>query len=368
MTAPYDPTISDWGNKYDVAEGPNHGIDETVTGGAFASVRDAAWHKLGVVVDHQVTARELLRLAHCDFPIMRAPVTAELNMPISPGSESYIRRTAVDERRYNICRQHPETGDLQILGQASKDYPLWTPEDVLVGFGDSIIETGAPTVSTCGALDGGRQVFMSFELPQFIKVGGMTDEEIRIWLLVHTSFNQTAPTTASLVTIRSVCRNTIRAGLAASISQMKIKKTKNADLQAAQARTALGLVQPHMDEFQRRADALIETQLTTNAFINIIEKEFGPGEEPSKAAQTLWDDKKGKLVELFTDADTQANCRNTAWAGLNAVGEYVDWMTKVQKGQGDETRLKRSLFADKSTENPKAAMRRALFALAGLEA
>lgn len=367
MTAPYDPTISDWGAKYDVAEGPNHNIDETVTGGAFAAVRDPAWHKLGVVVDHQVSARELLRLAHCDFPIYQAPIRAELDVPLNPGSALKIKRTAVDDRRYNICRLHPETNNLQILGQASKDYPLWTPEDVLVGFGDSIIETGAPTVSTCGALDSGRQVFMSFELPEHIKVGGMTDEEVRIWLLVHTSFNQSAPTTASLVTIRSVCQNTIRAGLAAKISQLKLKKTKNADLQAAQARTALGLVQPHMEEFQRRADALIETALTTDTFTKIIEKEFGPREDASKTAQTVWDEKKGKLIELFTEAPTQANIKGTAWAGLNAVGEYVDWMTKVKNDQGDETRFKRSIFAEKSTENPKAAMRRALFEFAGLK-
>jgi phage/plasmid-like protein (TIGR03299 family) len=372
MTTPqspeYDPTVNDWGTKYDVKEGPNHQIDETVTGGAFASVRQPAWHKLGVVVNEPVSAGKLLQLAKCDFDILRAPITSELEVPISPGSPLKVRKTATDTKRVNICRVHPETNELQILGQASPGYPLWTPRDTLVNFGDAILNYGEPTVSTCGALDEGRKVFMSFELPKEIHVGGVLDEQVRLWLTVSTSFDTSLPTMAMISGIRTVCANTLRVGKMKALSTYKVKKTKNAELAAEYARDALGLVLPYMDEFQEVANQMIATHMTNDQFRKIIEKEFGPGEDPSKKALTSWAEKESQLMALFADADTQANARNTAWGALNAVGEFADWFTKAtgDPAQADAKRFTRSIFGEKSIADPKDNMARVIREFCGI--
>lgn len=369
MTDPieYDPTVSDWGSKYDVAEGPNHQIDESVTGGAFASVRVPAWHKLGVVVEHQVSAEQLLKLGHADYPIFRAPITTRVEVPVAIGSPLTMWKEATDPKKVNICRLHPQTQKLEILGQASPKYPLWTPKDVLVGFGDAILKQGAPTVSTCGALDGGRRVFMSFKLPRDVQVGGMADESTQLWLVVTTSFDQSEPTAATITPIRAVCANTVRAGIAAAKARFTIRKTSNADLQAAQARTALGLVEPFVAEFQQQADTLLDLHVTNARFEQIIQAEFGPGEDASKAQLSRWEPKHDKLMELFVTAPTQANVKNTGWAALNAVGEYADWFMKIKKSSGDPdaVRFARSIGGNKSVEKPKDTMLRALLALAG---
>lgn len=373
MTSPnqpgYDPTVNDWASQYDTAENPlKHGIDETVTGGAFASVRWGAWHKLGVTMPAGTTAPQLLKAGGADFPIYQAPIQTRLEVPISPGSPIKIFQYAEDDRRVNICRTHPETGELQILGQASPGYQLWTPYDVLVGFGDAILEYGEPTVSTCGVLDEGRRVFMSFELPADIRPGGLADENVRLWLVVSTSFDQSLPTTARLTPIRAVCANTLRVGARKAISEFKIKRTRNADLNAMQAKTALGLVDPFLDALNAEAEALLKTHVTNMAFETIIANTFGPGEEPSKRAQTVWDEKRTKLMDLFTTADTQANVRNTAWGALQAVTEYCDWETKVKSKPGitdDEIRMWRSVDGEKSVTSPKEQMARVLLELAG---
>jgi phage/plasmid-like protein (TIGR03299 family) len=362
----YDPTVNDWGSKYDVAEGPNHGIDESVTGGAFASIRDKAWHNLGYVSDVQISASELLKKGWCDYPIYKRPAVSLIEDPDDPSNVV----TVTNDRRWHLLRDNPETEAPEILGDVGKDYPVWTPHDILVGFGDAILDLGHPTVSTCGALDGGRQAFMSFKLPQDVVVGGLTDETINLWLVVHTSFDQSAPTSATVTPVRAVCRNTIRAGVDKAVTRFQLKKTKNADLHAKQAQTALGLVVPHRQQLQVVADKLVNMTITNNRFHEIITNEFGPGEDPSKAALKVWDEKAAKLDTLFSLSDTQANIRHTGWGALQAVGEYADWMTKVggknAKRDADAVRLERSfILQEKSVSTPKDVMRRALLALAG---
>jgi phage/plasmid-like protein (TIGR03299 family) len=368
----YDPTFKAWGTQYDVAENKlRHGIDETVTGGAFASVNYGAWHSLGVVRE-QCTALELLREGGCDFPIFRTPVFTgplEVSLGEIDGQPMTVQYEGVeDQRNTNIVRVHPETNQLQVLGQASKSYPLWTPRDVLVGFGDAILGAAKPNVSTCGALDGGRRVFMSFELPEEIRVGGMSDERVRLWLTVQTSFDQSTPTGGWISPIRTVCLNTVRAGQRAALSKFSIRKTKNADLQAKQAREALDLVPTFREDFERTTGAMVAATLTDDQFIAIINEEFGPREDAKEAVVKKWEAKEEQLVTLFRNADTHANVRNTAWAGLQAVTQERDWFSKVAKDDPNPigTRFWRSLEGQAVVTNPKDAMLRRMLELAGV--
>jgi phage/plasmid-like protein (TIGR03299 family) len=348
-----------------------HNIDETVTGGAFASVREGAWHQLGYVSPTQVTSRELLKLAHCDFPIYTVPVMAQIERKDEQGYLIDIE-IVQDNRKVNLMRDHPETKRPQILGQVGKGYPLWTPEETLCGFGDGILAHGAPTASACGALDEGRQVFMCFKLPKEMHVGGLSDELINLYLVIHTSFDGSTKTRARLTPVRAVCANTLEAGARVAVSEYAIKKTRNAKLAEMQAQAALGLVDPFVASMQKEADALIAVQVTNDKFRAIINHEFGPGEDPSKKALDAWTPREQALMDLFTVAPTQANVRNTAWAGVQAVTEYADWMMNVQGSKKMTTEqvagamLKRSLFRDPTVTNPKRAAVSAFRELAGL--
>jgi hypothetical protein len=78
-----DPTVSTWGGSaYDRAENNvTHNIDESVPGGAFASVRAPAWHNLGTVHDKQVSALELLKSAYGDYEVFKSPDFAHVERP-----------------------------------------------------------------------------------------------------------------------------------------------------------------------------------------------------------------------------------------------------------------------------------------------
>jgi phage/plasmid-like protein (TIGR03299 family) len=321
-------------------------IDLTVTGGAFASVREQAWHGLGTVVDHPVSALELLQLAGCDFEIRRGVIRIDEIVPTEEGMPP-VRYVAEDERNTAIYRVHPTTGEAQILGVASGSYPLWSPKDTMVGFADGMIHGVQIPAATAGALDSGRQVFMTLELPQELRVGGLADEKVKLFMVIHTSFDQSAITRAIITPIRVVCQNTLRMAIRSQLNGIEIKKTRNANIQAAQAEAAISLFPEYVAKLQERADALINTKVTDAQFAAIVTDLWGPGDDASKRQQESWDAKFAQIVSIYNNDDTQANIKGTAWGVVNAISERQDWFTsvgsKVAEDKADSVRLARSL-------------------------
>jgi phage/plasmid-like protein (TIGR03299 family) len=305
-----------------------HNIDMTVTGGAFAAVREPGWHMLGVTVKENVKALELLRLAKGDFPILRGAARLDEMVPIDEAGEFTVRYEAVDSRNTLIYRVHPETGEAQVLGIASPGYPLWTPAQTLVGFGDAILGAGHMRSATAGVLDEGRQVFMSFELPEDIKLGGV--DLVKMYLTVSTSFDQSAQTQATISGTRVVCANTLAVANKSAKRSLAFRKTSRADLQAKQAQGALELVPEYTKALTEEAEALLSVKITDAKFTEIVTDLWGPGDDASKRMATLWEARLTQLQDLFATADTQANVRGTGWAAVQAVTEHRDWYSKAK--------------------------------------
>ena len=368
-----DPTTT-WMSDYDQAESmTSHGIDTSHGMSGFSAKYYGGWHSLGkVLMGDDVTAIQLLRAADGDYPIFSSPIMARVETPIAPGSSINIIQDVMDPNgRINTMRLHPVTREPQILGQASKGYPMWTNEDVFCGFADQIITQGRPTASTCAVLREGRQAFMSFELPEEIRPGGLTGdgEGVRVWMVVDTSYDQMTPTAARLTTIRPVCANTLRAGKAQKFAVYKMKKTKNADLKVKMAKKALGLADLFRSAALDEWNQMLAVQLTDWKYEQIVTDLFGPGETEDKATLTRWDVKLDKLRWLFSVDETTANIRGTGYAAVNAVTKYADWETRVNQkakpaGMDDDTaRFLRSLNADKSVKAPKINIMDAVLAL-----
>lgn len=358
-----------WMSDYDKAESMlSHGLDTSDGASGFSAKYYGGWHELGTVIkDDNVTAIQLLRAAGGDYPIFKAPIMASVQVPIAPGSNIMINKDVVDPYgRINTMRLHPVTREPQILGQASKGYPMWTNEDVFCGFADEIIRVGRPTASTCAVLREGRQAFMSFELPEEIIPGGLAGEGVRVWMVVDTSYDQATPTCARLTTIRPVCANTLRAAKAQQFATYQLKKTKNADLKVKMAQKALDLVPSFSAAALDEWNQLLSVHVSNWKFEEIVAGLWGPGEDADKAAQTNWDKKFDKLRWLFSEDHTTANVRNTGYAAVNAVTKYVDHGTKVKAGTGmsdDGVRFLRSITGEKSNRGPKVAIESAILAL-----
>lgn len=375
-----DPTVDDWsgngrtGGSYDRAERAlQDGIDKSGDTPAFASVRTPAWHKLGVTFDHQVTAEELLLAAGADYPVFKAPLTTTVTLdPGTMGSWGVVgpegkTLTATVPGKMATYRLHPSTGEIQALGVVSEKYPVVTNREAFLGFGDALINLATPSVATCAVLYEGRRAFMCWKLPQGMMIGGV--DSVELWLLVETSHDGSRPLTAAVTPIRAVCQNTVRYGLRNAKARWSIRHTRNMNLAVKDAQASLGLVQDYADQFTAMAEHLLSTPMTNAVFAAIIDKEFGPGDDAGKKAEANWDEKRTKLVHLFATADTQANVRGTAWAGVQAVGEYCDWGTQVQvKGwDADGYRFWRSLDGEVTITRPKLAALAAIGRYAGVD-
>jgi len=349
----------------------SHDIDLTVTGGAFASLREMPWHGLGTIVENPLNTLDMLKAGHCDFPVHGAPL--KLDHEINLGDYTmpvYVRYQAQSDRHMIVFREHPETGEAQVLGVNGPDYQLWSPRDVFVGFGDGLLnylgEIGERVErATVGALDEGRKVFMSFQLPNDIKVAA--DDTVQLYLTISTSWDASASTSARITPIRVVCANTLDMAIKSSIASFTIKRTRNANLQAAQARAAVELFPQYAKQFNDTAAKLLATPISNSRFQKLVTDLWGPGDDASKKAITTWETKQDELMALFAFAETNASGRGTAWAAYNTVVEYADWKTRATGDNPDTTRFARSLgLADgRAIAQPKTDVLGALMAIAG---
>lgn len=333
-----------------------HAIDTTVTGGAFAAVRDPGWHGLGVVTDEQVDALTLLKMAHADYDVFHGPVHTTVELPIAPGSPITVLHHAEDPNVRNVLRLHPEHGHLQILGQSSPTKKLWNNREIFVGWADQFIQLAKPMVSTCGVLHEGRRAFMCWRLPMDVTIHGNRDN-VELWMLADTSYDGSAVTSASVSMIRSVCQNTVTAALKGAVSRYAIKRTANAKLDVEVAKKMLGLAYKYSEDYKIVAERMADTKLSVKTFEDIISDLWGPADdETNKRTLNAWDNKRGKLLDLFTTAPSNADIHGTAWGAYQAVAEYVDHFTDIKPLAGSESaaRLWRGMKAEKTVEQPKS--------------
>lgn len=372
----YDPTVKDWAIA-DAAEYKNlDGIEKSADGddakASFASVGVGAWHNLGVVTTEQVTAEQLLVMANADYEVFLTPSFAKLTRPMLdkagnpvtiPGTDEPMTETieAEDPNKRHICRFHPTTAALQVLGTSSPKYVPISNRDHFINFANAILDVAEPTVSTCGVLYDGKQAFMSWRLPKGVLVDGQSGDGADLWLLAHTSHDLSAPLTCAIVPVRPVCRNTIRVGLKKMRSKWTVKHTANAKLSLEAARTALKISYEYADEWMDLMEQLAATPVSVDEFDTMIAAMWGPGEDASKIAETVWEPKREKLVHLFTEAPTAGGLNG--WGALNAVGEWCDWNSKAPAaakfqtdsgaGGADGYRFWRSMNDEKSVTQPK---------------
>lgn len=347
-----------------------HNIDMSVPNGAFAAVRDPGWHQLGIVTQDEVDALTLLQMGYGDYEVFLGPCETSVQVPIEPGSNFMKRVTVDDPRVRNVYRFHPVTNEVQILGQSSPDKAMWNNRDVFVGWADNFMHMAKPTVSACGVLDEGRRAFMAWRLPKNILVHGNRDL-VELWMTAVTSYDGSLATLAFVSPIRAVCQNTVIAGLKSAVSKYRVKRTKNAKLNVEQAAEMLALTYKYADEYRFVAERMADETMNLQTFDSIIRNLWGPDdEETNKRTLNAWEEKRTKLVHLFSEAPSNADIHFTAWGAFQAVSEYVDHLTDVKaasaKGVENGFRLWRGMTEEKQVAKPKADMFDVLSDLVGV--
>lgn len=291
--------------------------------------RAPAWHRLGYVFDESeqsdtVTMLKQARLAN--WNVRAVPLTA------------LVDGVEVPVEAQLILRDSPvEDGVLDALSVMGGRYATIQNEDVFE-LGEALVSGGAQW-DTAGSLNGGRVVFGAYRLPRDIVIDAFgANDTIKTYMTVASSHDGSMPTMGFNTDIRVVCQNTLNMAVKGAPQAFKIRHTKSADERMAEAAQAFRNAYAYADALEAEAKALYETSLTNAQFNDIIVDLYPKPESDSKAALTRWENKVMLLGDVFAGqgegGNTVENIAGTAWAGLNALTEYMDWY-RQPRGGGD---------------------------------
>jgi len=296
---------------------------EIINGQAsYASLRTPAYHQLGTVFQDEVTTSEMLSLANLDNWNVRLE---EIPLP-----DNY----SMTAENFLVVRDHPEDKHSNVLSVVGKRYKTLQNED-LFAFGDNLLDGGRWEVA--GSLKNGRIVFgaLALERETVLDPNGVRDV-VKNYLAISTSHDGSSAVQATVTPIRLTCMNTHTAVFRKGAKHsFKLRHTQSIDGRVAQAREALGLANAYLDEFDKLAQAMIETELTKTQFNRIVDLAYPKPEADKKGAFTKWENKIDLLDEIYT-GETNGMIAGNAWGAYNALTERLDWF---RTSRGNEESL-----------------------------
>lgn len=314
----------------------SHGIETSGDKAAFVSAHESAWHQLGTVLDHGLTADEVMQHGHLGgWNVRKAPLQTVVEdgtiLPV-PNWYSVIRDSPFT----------PGTVDLLTTRSVGEMYHVIQNEEHTALLNALVDESGA-NFSTAGSINGGRQVFVTMKLPGHINIGGV--DRVDNYIAAMNSHDGSTKFTIMVTPIRVVCANTMNLAFKNHSHKYTVRHTKGAErLLVGEARRALDLTFSYLDSFQQQAEELINVTMTENRFEEIITAEFGSPEDAGVSARTRSENKIEEMMDLYAEANTQHGVRNTAWAGLNTLTEWADHFSPVRGDSRDTTRAVKAVL------------------------
>ena len=294
---------------------------EIVNGKAsYASLRTPAYHKLGTVFQDEVTTSEMLALANLD--------NWNVRLEDIPLPDNYT----TTKSNYLVVRDHPADNHPDVLSVVGERYKTLQNEE-LFAFGDNLLDGGRWEVA--GSLKNGRVVFgaLALERETVLDPTGVRDV-VKNYLAISTSHDGSSAVQATVTPIRLTCMNTHTAVFRKGAKQsFKLRHTQSLEGRVAIAREALGLANTYLDEFDRLAQTMIETELTKIQFNQIVDLAYPKPESDKKGAMTKWENKIELLDEIYT-GDTNGMIAGNAWGAYNALTERLDWY-RTARGNGE---------------------------------
>ena len=339
-----------------------HELDINSGVASFVTARTDAWHGLGVTLQDSFTAEEAMTFAHLGgWNVRKAPLFASLGEAVPNGKPNTI---ALPDK-FAVLRDNPiNKHQIDQLGVVGESYNI-IQNEAHAEFLNTLVDESGAHFETAGALQGGRKVFISMKMPGHMKIGGV--DAVDTYLAAINSHDGSMAFTMMATPVRVVCANTLNMAFQNHSHIFRTRHTSGVgSLQHVQkAREVMDLTFSYIQDFQDEANKLINTVLTQAKFEAILEKEFGAPKDAAEATITRAEVRIGEMARLFADAGTQAEIRNTAWAGLNAMTEWYDHfsptrgatplMSRHEKALLDPSFKNRALVLMNKVAEPKRA-------------
>jgi phage/plasmid-like protein (TIGR03299 family) len=274
---------------------------------------ETPWHGLGTKIPANVSAKEALVPAGLDWTVEARPCYHK--QPDGSFAEVPRFRTTV------------RSSDGSALGVVSKGYGVIQNAE-LAAVADAIAGEGNAWCHTAGSLDEGRRVWFLLQLPGQFRVGNDASP-VEKYLLLNTRHDGTAAAKVLFTPVRVVCNNTLTAAMDIAEKSKKnaesviqIRHTANVAEHLEAAKTAMRAAIDYFARFEALAQELARAAFSHEQMEGLAEHLF-PGREDGTAAK-ITSIYRDKILALFDGGKGHEEIRGTAWAAVNAVGEFVD--------------------------------------------
>jgi phage/plasmid-like protein (TIGR03299 family) len=287
-----------------------HEIEQFTDGtAAFFSSRMDAWHRLGTVTTGCLTAAQVMEVAYLG------------GWDVRKETVQTVQSAATVPNRWATTRIHPKTGRREVLGMVGKSYQVVQNEHACELL-DFIVDATGAHFETAGSLRGGREVFVTMKLPDTMRIAGVDDMDL--YLAMCTSHDGSRLARVLVTPVRIVCANTQAAAFANNVGEYTLRHSGDIVGKLSEVRQALGLVPVYLDQFQAEAEKMIDKQLEWDQLQRIADQLWPLDDDDTEAAFLRKMARERDLKYLFEQAPTLENIRGTAWAGYQAITEWLD--------------------------------------------
>lgn len=285
-----------------------HELDFTYGEASFAYTGDQAWHKLGQQLEPGAPLEVWAKAAHMDWNIERCAV--EFN-----GGSMYPDKHVL----YRSDNGNP-------LSVVSKSYKIVQPMEVLEFYKD-LVGVAGMQLETAGVLFDGRRFWALANTGNLAELSG--NDIVKAYVLLSTSCDGTLATSASYVSTRVVCNNTLKVALNES-GAGNIRIPHNRTWNPSEVKEQLGLMDSSWSKFKENITKLSETPVTTDQGVDYLIQLFGNKDIPVDQQSPAVANKCAGMWELFRGqgmGSTLEAANGTWWGLLNAVTEDIDHHT-----------------------------------------
>jgi hypothetical protein len=208
-------------------------------------------------------------------------------------------------------------------------------DDRALEVGDALSEG---TLRALGAWDGGAKTYGAWELGEGMTIGG--GDPYRNFVTIVNTHDGNG-TYGLLAPIRLGCTNQTNATFGRKATpRFTIRHVGEAAFKLEEARRILGLSHAYLEVLQEESEALLAIPMSTDRFLVYAKEVWGmnkPEEDLSKRSLSLVNARGEELLAML-DSPTCEFGRGTAYAGYQAVVEYLDFAGTVRGGDSPEER------------------------------
>lgn len=298
---------------------------EITTSDGMFTVRESAWHGLGVVFEDYPTRAQAQAMVHGWEPVS-LPIYRQVEHQREDGT-SYELYEEVPGYRVNV-----RSDDDATLGVVSDSYTnvlnneLWDVAEALEKSGkDVMFETG-------GSLRGGAHVWVLVRLQEPLVVKGDPRGETIPYFALQNTFDGSGAFKGQATVTRIVCANTARVAdmdSQARGTEFTFRHSKNVGERIDQARQALAGWRESLAAWQAKSEFLIAQKVEPQNAVKFLQKFIMmPAESTiSERVKANIESDRAKWLENYTGL-TGEGLGGTAYGLVQSSIEFLNWQRK----------------------------------------